>query len=373
MSVASLASVPIRCGEAEEPWLSEMDWATPQYLRNQVDKAGFTLADANATPAELALAFDVINNWRASHSFPLNNFQNNLRVKVRNIQSDVLVVQRIKRLESIRSKLMRDQTSTLQLSQMQDIGGCPAILKSPMHLQRLVASYHRSKFNHKLKSEKDYVKSPKQDGYRGHHLVYQYQSSPSQNSAYDKLRIEIQLRTSLQHCWATAVEAVGTFTQQALKSAQGSEDWRRLFALMGTVIARIEKCPLIPGTPADEVALRAELRDLAAKLNAVTNLSAYSVALDYVGTLNQKASKYFLVRYDSGEHKVYVSGFAGNASQAANNAYTEAEKSKKPLDNLVLVAADSIHKLKRAYPNYFLDTQQFPGILWNEIRSNQTS
>ena len=60
MSVASLASVPIRCGEAEEPWLSEMDWATPQYLRNQVDKAGFTLADANATPAELALAFDVI-------------------------------------------------------------------------------------------------------------------------------------------------------------------------------------------------------------------------------------------------------------------------------------------------------------------------
>jgi hypothetical protein len=353
---------PADCA-TEDPWLPEMAWATPQFSRNQVDKAGFVLADPAATEDQLAWALEVINNWRASHNFPLNNFQNNLRVKVRNIQNDVVVVQRIKRLESIKAKLTRSQTSTLQLSQMQDIGGCRAIVKTPANLKKLVASYKKSKFNHRLTSEKDYIDQPKSDGYRGHHLVYQYMGAPNQNAEYDRLRIEIQLRTALQHAWATAVEAVGTFTQQALKSAQGSEDWRRLFALMSTSISRLEKGAPVPDTPVQPTELQNELRALCEKLNAVPTLRAYRVSLDYVGKLNQKASKYFLVRYDHTEYRVFVTGYAGSQSQEANLAYMAAETRKRAGDNIVLVAADNIRKLKTAYPNYLLDTEQFTNLL----------
>jgi ppGpp synthetase/RelA/SpoT-type nucleotidyltranferase len=338
-------------------------WAVPQFPRNQVDKSGFVLANEMASHTELIKAYAIINNWRASHAFPLNNFQVNLRAKVRRVQPDVLVAQRIKRLDSIKAKLVRTQTKTLQLSQMQDIGGCRAVLKSMANLRKIIAAYETSTFKHILKGTRDYIANPKADGYRGYHLIYQYQSLPNQISVYDKLRIEIQLRTALQHAWATAVEAVGTFTKQALKSNQGSDEWLRFFALMSAWIANIERTPAVPDTPADTVALAKEIKSLAERLHAAQYLGAYRATLDYIGKLKAKSSKYFLVHHVYGEKRVTVQGFAVSQSQQANLAYTRAESKKNEGDNIVLVSVDSIKALHRAYPNYFLDTEQFRKIL----------
>lgn len=136
---------------------------------------------------------------------------------------------------------------------------------------------------------------------------------------------------------------------------------------MGTVVARLEKRPLVPNTPEDPDELRIELRALSAQLNAVQTLRAYRVALNYIGTFNQKKARYFLVNYDASENRVFVSGYAAHQSEYASFAYTEAERQKSDDDNIVLVAADSISKLQKAYPNYFLDTQQFTLILWKEL------
>jgi hypothetical protein len=263
-------------------------FAVPEFSRTRVDKAGATWANPDAPWAAHMGALEVINNWRASHSCPLNNFQTNLRSKVKNIQSEILVAQRIKRLESITAKLVRDQTSTMLLSQMQDIGGCRAVMRNPANVAKLIEAYRHARFDHKLRSEKDYINSPKEDGYRSYHLIYQYQSLSFQNAAYNNLRIEIQIRTLLQHVWATAVESVGAFTQQALKSAQGSQDWRLLFALMSSVIARIEKGPRVPNTPINDVELRSELRQLASQLDAVKTLQTYRATLNYFGALKER-------------------------------------------------------------------------------------
>ncbi|MBU6438396.1 MAG: hypothetical protein KGQ77_12790, partial [Betaproteobacteria bacterium] len=63
--------------------------------------------------------------------------------------------------------------------------------------------------------------------------------------AFNNQKIEVQLRTRLQHAWATAVEIVDAFTGQALKSGlklnSGDPKWRRFFALMSSVIAIREK------------------------------------------------------------------------------------------------------------------------------------
>ena len=101
----------------------------------------------------------------------------------------------------------------------------------------------------------DYIKEPKPDGYRSVHYVYKYRSKAEQNECFNGLRIEVQLRSQLQHAWATAVETVSTFTGQALKSNIGDAEWKRFFALMGSAIARREQRPVVPGTPENEYEL----------------------------------------------------------------------------------------------------------------------
>jgi hypothetical protein len=80
-----------------------MAWATPQYTRSHVGKAGRILIGDDEAPTddisdptfhewmrryEQTLA--VINNWRSSHSFPLNTFQVGLRRKARQVSSGPL-------------------------------------------------------------------------------------------------------------------------------------------------------------------------------------------------------------------------------------------------------------------------------------------
>jgi hypothetical protein len=105
-----------------------MDWAIPIYNREQVGEAGAKLIDPSTPAGELDEVFATINNWRSSHNFPLNTFQIGLRRKARKVYQASLVAQRIKRLSSIAAKLRRFDWLTLQ--EMQDIGGCRAVVGS---------------------------------------------------------------------------------------------------------------------------------------------------------------------------------------------------------------------------------------------------
>jgi len=71
--------------------------------------------------------------------------------------------------------------------------------------------------------------------------------------------IEIQIRTLLQHAWATAVETVGTFINMPLKSSLGDEGWLRFFALMGSAMAIAEGKSTVPGTSENIQELRNEV------------------------------------------------------------------------------------------------------------------
>lgn len=58
---------------------------------------------------------------------------------------------------------------------------------------------------------------------------------------------ELQIRTKLQHAWATAVEAMGTFLGEALKAGHGPAAWRDFFATASAAIAHVESTPPVPG------------------------------------------------------------------------------------------------------------------------------
>ena len=254
-------------------WEDGVAWVAPAFPQSEVSEAGQVLVNGPGTAMEHAL--DIIGNWRSSHSFPLNTFQVGLRDRVRRVDQNGLVAQRLKRLSSIEQKLRR--FDWLTLSEMQDIGGCRAVVRSVRSVDRLVKAYRASRIRHHLVDHDDYIRNPKASGYRGYHLIYKYVSD--RNRIYNDLKIEVQLRTQLQHAWATAVETVGTFTQQALKSSSGEKSWLRFFALMGSVIAERERSPLIPATPTDRDELLQDLRTLAVKLDVVERLHIYQQSL----------------------------------------------------------------------------------------------
>jgi hypothetical protein len=303
-----------------------------------------------------------INNWRASHSYPLFCFRATLRNRAKGVDPGAVIAQRLKRLVSIEAKLRR--FPDMKLSQIQDIGGCRAVLKDNNAVRDLTNLYAKSQSKnpsrrHGFLHVKDYVAEPKTDGYRSVHLIYRYQSPSKKHRVYNGLKIEIQIRSKLQHAWATAVETVDTFTGQALKASQGEKDWHRFFALMGTHIAREEGGPDVPETPASPRELADELRDLVAKLNVRQILEAWRIALkEYLPKAN---ATYLLLFLDSAARTLHVTPFQQDQFMGAQEAYAEAEKrvDVEGRSQAVLVAVENLRQLRRAFPNYFLDTGQF--------------
>ena len=139
-----------------------MAWATPQFEKPSVNKAGRTFLAESYDIDEYFEALNIINNWRAIHAFPLDTFQMNLRRRGKKLDPECLIAQRIKHLSSISHKLTR--FPGMKLSQMQDIGGCRAIVKDVKTVSSLVKNFVSSDIKHKLATYDDYILSPKDSG-----------------------------------------------------------------------------------------------------------------------------------------------------------------------------------------------------------------
>lgn len=356
-----------------------MAWAIPQYEKQVVDRAGAMLVippwehegfldDDGIALGKYLDTLDVINNWRSSHSFPLNTFQSTLRKKARKVDTACIIAQRIKRLSSIGAKLRR--FPTMKLSQMQDIGGCRAIVQSVHAVDRLVALYKKSGLKHELYDVDDYIRVPQRSGYRGVHLKYRYHSDRKQT--YRGLRIEMQIRSPLQHAWATAVETVGTFVHQALKSSLGEKEWLRFFALMGSAIADREGTAAVPNTPPNKRELIKELKDVTERLNVEKRLQAYGEALETaLPSASAQNAHYFLLQLDTKASQLTVTSFNFTEVVKAHDSYWETERAlaDNPDADAVLVSVESLASLRRAYPNYFADTNAFIEALRHALAS----
>ena len=73
-----------------------MAWPTPEYSRSQVNRAGRMLCDETPDAAQHCRATAVLNNWRSCHGYPINTFQATLRDKLKKIDTNALVAQRLK-------------------------------------------------------------------------------------------------------------------------------------------------------------------------------------------------------------------------------------------------------------------------------------
>jgi ppGpp synthetase/RelA/SpoT-type nucleotidyltranferase len=194
--------------------------------------AGDVLRNLLSSEEDKNNALGILSNWRGAHSYPMHVFKQRLKSVSEKTDQNALSVQRLKRVPSIIKKLDRKyngKKATMKLTQMQDIAGCRVVMSNLSLAKKLYQGYYiKSDLKHKKVNEKDYISHPKSDGYRSIHLIYKYYSDKGKMD-YNGLLVEVQIRSKLQHIWATAVETVDFFTRQAIKSNQGQEDWMDFF------------------------------------------------------------------------------------------------------------------------------------------------
>lgn len=334
----------------------------PSVPRSRIDTAGNTLIYRLTGPrmADRDEALAIISNWRAAHGWPLNAIKLTLRKRALRVDKDALVAQRLKRLSSIDAKLRREPN--MKLSQMQDIGGCRAVISTIRKAERLVAMAEDRATERsvgELIKKSDYLAYPKVDGYRGVHLIYRYRSDRC--PAWNGLRVEVQVRTKVQHTWATALETVATFTGQQLKAGGGEAEWKRFFALMSSAFAVMEDRPIVPGTSDDPDVLVPEIRDLADSLHVARLLEGWQETVQFIGERRLSNIRLYLIVLDSEARTVTITSFTNRQQAMASRRYLSAEEQveKNPNLNAVLASAESVKALKDAFPNYYLDTSTF--------------
>jgi len=276
---------------------------------------------------------------------------------MRALEIDGVTAARLKRMQSIRRKLRR---IGLHLNQLQDLGGCRAILARISDVNALVGVL-RDRSRHELRDEDDYIRTPKKDGYRSYHLMFNF-CGRGRTKAFDGRRVEVQVRTRLQHSWATAVEAIGLLRGEDLKANKGNKDWLRLFLLMSAEFALAEGCPEPPDVPPRNERVE-EIKALDESLEATATLEnmSYAVRWTDLAVSPRQAPTYYLISYDNATREVEVRPYF--APRKAQLQYESAEaidnRTGGDTKNIVLVEADKLEAMKEAYPNYFGDVQLF--------------
>lgn len=331
----------------------------PNYSKGQIDRAGDALLK-NESDEKAQL---ILSEWRACHAYPINTFQSTLRDKVAALHlKNTLVAQRLKRLPTIIDKLRR--YPDMKLSRMQDIGGVRVVLETISDVRKIENSYRvksaNSRFEHKLVGEKDYIKYPRsEDGYRSVHLIYSYKNRVA--SQYEGLRIEMQIRTKLQHIWATSVETMGTYLNQPLKSRLGKKEWLDFFALVSSAFAYMESMPLVPRfAHMTKIQTYEKVAKAEYKLQVLEKLTGFAAAAKIIQ--NSKRHRFYhLIILDTDKKTIELKSFAKDDFENAQTEYSKAERRAIEGEKIepVLVAAGSMVSLKRAYPNFFLDTTEF--------------
>lgn len=238
---------------------------------------------------------------------------------------------------------------------MDDVAGCRLIFKSLKDLYAFRDSFHRARFNHKRRNaddpdKYDYIKSPKETGYRGVHDVYEYDVNSVVGKPLTGLYVEIQYRTLVQHAWATAVEVIGFITESQPKFQKGDTRYEDAMRMASEILARAHEglkgsLPTLPDRD-----LVANFLSLDKELGLLQVLRGLNAA-DRVVSSKRNA----ILIFSEGkplEVKQY------RDAPDALRALFEFEK-QMPDRDIVLVRADTSEDVRLAFKNYFSDARDF--------------
>ena len=322
----------------------------PRYSKKDVQRAGEILINENiwkTEPDSFKWGMRILSDWRANHANSLDYITDLLNIISSRVDKKSIVVKRLKRTPSIVTKLRR--FDKMKLRNMQDIAGCRSILSTTKNVNKVKRELNKNR-EYRVR---DYIKKPKPDGYRGVHLVGKFKNKENGN----QYPVEIQLRSRIQHSWATAVEIVDLFTNQALKSNEGKKDWLDFFKYISHEFSKLEKINNPPVADSLEESMR-----LTKRLDVYKKFEGYAGSLQVIEShFKNEMEGYNLIQIDFVGQTVEVITFPFDQFEAATEEYLRYEKKAAKNTNFIvaLVSSHSIENLKEAYPNYFADSALF--------------
>ena len=303
----------------------------------------------------------IFSEWRSSHAILTRELAKTLKRK--SIKNSI-ISRRLKRQPSIFAKLTR--YPQMQLNRMQDIGGVRIILKNQKEvyklseeLIKLYGSNKKAMFELK-KPIDDYIANPKEyDGYRSIHHVYSYSGSSKQKEFLRGMFIELQIRTKIQHIWATTLEIFDIKNKSTLKIGGGNEEHREFFKLCSLVLSFIDK------TTTDNEKENFNLEEVHTRLFELNNkykilglLSGLSVSINHIDKKNK--NDFFILELDYSKSSLKIT--VPNSEEEAKYIYAGREQDiriKNEPKEVVLVSGENMKSIEKAYPNYFLDAKNF--------------
>ncbi|AIT09105.1 hypothetical protein LO80_03400 [Candidatus Francisella endociliophora] len=326
--------------------------------KKQVEKAGKVLKGRKDIDMSFDEAFSIMSEWRSRHDVSLSHIYKTIKDISIKIDPSSYFGARLKREESITAKLRK--ISTLRLDKMQDIAGCRVIASNIDSLNKIRSELLKIE---NITERDDYIYDPNKyryDGYKSIHFIYKHRDP---NLVFNNKTVEIQLRTSIQHYWATTVEIIDIFEDQDLKSGGGSPEWRRFFYLVSELFGikegvnrRIKSIENVPSKAMKEFIQLYNSMDV---FNKLTTYRAFSYFSDDI--LNDNVYVVLILDRSNFEVKNYALSNAKDAREFHDKIEKENINNKNI--NVVMVKVSSVSELRRSYKNYFADSESFTNLV----------
>jgi putative GTP pyrophosphokinase len=101
----------------------------------------------------------------------------------------------------------------------------------------------------------------------------------------------------------------------------------------------------------------------------MSSLSDWNDTVHLLEVQDTPEARFYLLILDSKERTLRVEPFGGEDSDRSQKAYDKAEKDteRNPNTQVVLVSVDHVDVLRKAYPNYYVDTKGFISAVEREM------
>jgi ppGpp synthetase/RelA/SpoT-type nucleotidyltranferase len=200
--------------------------------KSLIDTAGKTLSKDTETDVDKYILYtEVLDEYRMNHLEPLSKTTIEIQQWLAQFGKDYFIAQRLKRKPQILRKLKR---FSVRLSQLQDIGGTRIIVDQDNDVDALV-NFLKNKFQDskdiKVIKLTDYRGEGREDsGYRAFHVILER----------DGAKMELQIRSKIQHYWAETIERTSIVYGHHLKELEGDEIIIHYFKILSDLFYEIE-------------------------------------------------------------------------------------------------------------------------------------
>ena len=321
--------------------------------KSKIDRAGIALAkDSFHNVEEMVELEDVFDEYRKSHLEPLSETTLELQKWLNEYGHDYYIAQRLKRKPQIIRKLNR---LSVRLTQLQDIGGCRIIVEKNELVDQII-SFLKAKIESteelKLVRITDYREKGRDiTGYRSVHLLLERSGK----------KLELQLRSRIQHYWAESIERTSVIYGRHLKESEGDERVISYFQKLSDAFFEIEsgRTPSVRFRLEIDVAKK-EAEEIIRKHSLSKAIDSH-VNEDIILTLTEKERRStspinnWIIIFDWSSGKFVSWDIVGKTPDEAIKAYVHYENqfpAEKHFE-VVLIGSSHVATVRKTHSHYF--------------------